>query len=72
MNECIDSTMGLIPRMLAVLLTRDDPRTSWSFQDPPQPGDSRPVIPPSQVRLSTQQALSRQMMKDWEVWSTNI
>jgi hypothetical protein len=31
MNECIDSTMGRIPRMLAVLLARDDPRTSWSF-----------------------------------------
>ncbi len=34
MNECIDSTMGRIPRMLAVLLARDDPRTSWSFHDP--------------------------------------
>jgi hypothetical protein len=33
MNECIDSTMGRIPRMLAVLLARDDPRTSWSFQN---------------------------------------
>jgi hypothetical protein len=33
MNECIDSTMGRIPRMLAVLLARDDPRTSWSFQE---------------------------------------
>jgi hypothetical protein len=32
MNECIDSTMGRIPHMLAVLLVRDDPRTSWSFQ----------------------------------------
>jgi hypothetical protein len=32
MNECIDSTMGRIPRMLAVLLASDDPRTSWSFQ----------------------------------------
>jgi hypothetical protein len=32
MNECIDSTMGHIPRMLAVLLASDDPRTSWSFQ----------------------------------------
>ncbi len=32
MNEFIDSTMGRIPRMLAVLLARDDPRTSWSFQ----------------------------------------
>ena len=31
MNECIDSTMGLNPRMLAVLLAGDDPRTSWSF-----------------------------------------
>ncbi len=31
MNECIDSTMGRIPRMLAVLLASDDPRTSWSF-----------------------------------------
>ncbi len=34
MNECIDSTMGRIPRMLAVLLASDDPRTSWSFQSP--------------------------------------
>jgi hypothetical protein len=32
MNECIDSTMGRIPRMLAVVLASDDPRTSWSFQ----------------------------------------
>ena len=32
MNECIDSTMGRIPRMLAELLASDDPRTSWSFQ----------------------------------------
>jgi hypothetical protein len=32
MNECTDSTMGRIPRMLAVLLASDDPRTSWSFQ----------------------------------------
>ena len=32
MNECIDSTMGRNPRMLAVLLASDDPRTSWSFQ----------------------------------------
>jgi hypothetical protein len=31
MNECIDSTMGRIPRMLAELLASDDPRTSWSF-----------------------------------------
>ena len=31
MTECIDSTMGRIPRMLAVLLDSDDPRTSWSF-----------------------------------------
>ena len=29
MNECIDSTMGHIPRILAVLLPSDDPRTSW-------------------------------------------
>jgi hypothetical protein len=32
MNECIDSTMGRNPRILAVLLASDDPRTSWSFQ----------------------------------------
>ncbi len=31
MNECIDSTMGHNPRMLAVLLASDDPKTSWSF-----------------------------------------
>jgi hypothetical protein len=31
MNECIDSTMGRITRMLAELLASDDPRTSWSF-----------------------------------------
>ncbi len=34
MNECIDSTMGRIPRMLAEWLASDDPRTSWSFQYP--------------------------------------
>ncbi len=40
MNECIDSTMGRIPRMLAVLLASDDPRTSWSFHhgNPPEEG----------------------------------
>jgi hypothetical protein len=34
MNECIDSTMGHIPHMLPVLLSSDDPRTSWSFHTP--------------------------------------
>jgi hypothetical protein len=32
MNECIDSTMGLIHVCFAVLFDSDDPRTSWSFQ----------------------------------------
>jgi hypothetical protein len=35
-------------------------------QDPPQPGDSRPVMSPSQ------HVLSRQMMRNWQVWNTNI
>ncbi len=35
-------------------------------QELPQPGDSRPVMPPSQ------NALSKQMMKKWEPWETNI
>ncbi len=32
MNECTDSTMGLIHVCFAVLLPSDDLRTSWSFQ----------------------------------------
>jgi hypothetical protein len=32
MNECIDS--GPYPRMLAVLLASDDPRTSWFLHKP--------------------------------------
>jgi hypothetical protein len=36
------------------------------LQDLPQPGDSRPVLPPSQ------HTLSKQMMKKWEVWEENI
>ena len=32
----------------------------------PQPGDSRPVMPPSQ------RTLSRQIMRKWEPWTTNI
>ena len=35
-------------------------------QELPQPGDSRPVMPPSQ------NAISKQMMKKWEPWETNI
>jgi hypothetical protein len=35
-------------------------------QEPSQQGDSQPVMPPSQLTLS------RQMMRDWEVWNTNI
>jgi hypothetical protein len=35
-------------------------------QEPPQPEDSRSVTPPSQ------RVLSRQMMRNWEVWNTNI
>jgi hypothetical protein len=33
---------------------------------PPQPGDSRPVM------SSSQRVLSRQMMRNWEIWITNI
>ena len=32
----------------------------------PQPGDSRLVMPPSQ------NTLSKQMMKKWEFWETNM
>jgi hypothetical protein len=35
-------------------------------QELPQPGDSRPVMPPSQ------RALSQQMIKYWEPWETNM
>ncbi len=35
-------------------------------QEPPQPGDSRPVMSPSQ------RVLSRQMMRTWEIWNTNM
>jgi len=35
-------------------------------QELSQPGDSRPVMPPSQS------ALSQQMMKNWEPWEINI
>jgi hypothetical protein len=35
-------------------------------QERPQPGDSRPVMPPSQ------RTLSRQIMRKWEPWTTNI
>ena len=35
-------------------------------QELPQPGDSRPVMPPSQ------HALSKQMMKNWEPWGENM
>jgi hypothetical protein len=35
-------------------------------QELPQPGDFRPVMPPSQ------RALSQQMMKNWIPWETNI
>lgn len=35
-------------------------------QEFPQPGDSRPVMPPSQ------NAISKQMMKKWEPWETNM
>jgi hypothetical protein len=37
----------------------------WN-QEPPQPGDSRPVL------SSSQRVLSRQMMRNWEPWITNI
>ena len=36
------------------------------IQERPQPGDSRPVIPPSN------HTLSRQIMRKWEPWTTNI
>ena len=35
-------------------------------QERPQPGDSRPVMTPSQ------RTLSRQIMRKWEPWTTNI
>ena len=35
------------------------------IQERPQPGDSRPVLPPSQ------RTLSRQIMRNWEPWTTN-
>jgi hypothetical protein len=35
-------------------------------QELPQAGDSRPVMPPSQP------AISKQMMKKWEPWETNM
>ena len=36
------------------------------IQECPQPGDSRPVMSPSQSTLS------RQIMRKWEPWKTNI
>jgi len=36
------------------------------IQELPLPGESRPVLPPSQ------RTLSRQLMRIWEVWKTNI
>jgi hypothetical protein len=41
-------------------------KTNEHTQERPQPGDSRPVMPPS---LCT---LSRQIMRKWEPWTTNI
>ena len=41
-------------------------KTNERIQERPQPGDSRPVIPPSQ------RTLSRQIMREWEPWTTNI
>ena len=35
------------------------------IQERPRPGDSRPVLPPSQ------RTISRQIMRNWEPWSTN-
>ena len=35
-------------------------------QEPPQPGDSRPVMTPSQ------RVLFGQMTRTWEIWNTNI
>ena len=41
-------------------------KTNVRNQEPPQPGDSRLVMPPSQ------RALSKQMMKNWEPWDKNM
>ena len=41
-------------------------RVNGRIQERPQPGDSRPVMPPSQ------RTLSRQIMRKWEPWTTNI
>ena len=41
-------------------------KTNERIQERPQPGDSRPVMPPSPVTLS------RQIIRKWEPWKTNI
>ncbi len=41
-------------------------KTHVRNQELPQPGDSRPVMPPSQ------RVISKQMMKKWEPWETNM
>ena len=41
-------------------------KTNERIQERPQPGDSRPVMPP------LQRTLSRQIMRKWEPWKTNI
>ena len=41
-------------------------KVNEGIQERPQPGDSRPVMSPSQ------RTLSRQIMRKWELWKTNI
>ncbi len=41
-------------------------KTNERIQERSQPGDSRPVMSPSQYTLS------RQIMRKWEPWTTNI
>ena len=41
-------------------------KTNVRIQERPQPGDSRPVMSPSQ------HPLSKQIMRNWEPWKTNI
>ena len=41
-------------------------KSNVRIQERPQPGDSRPVLSPSQ------RTLSRQIIRNWEPWKTNI
>ena len=40
-------------------------KSNEHIQDRPQPGGSSPVLPPSQ------RTISRQIMRNWEPWTTN-